>query len=92
MEVPYESCVTSIEILQRKGGNIMNLDITQDNLYLILPSKVSRMAEMLADDNDISIIDAVKQVYASEVYQRLEQESTKQWHLGPVALYQELRG
>ena len=68
----------------------MNLDITQDNLYLILPSKVSRMAEMLADDNDISIIDAVKQVYASEVYQRLEQESTKQWHLGPVALYQEL--
>ncbi|MBR3478799.1 MAG: hypothetical protein IKH43_06840 [Bacteroidaceae bacterium] len=70
----------------------MNLDITQDNLYLILPSKVSRMAEMLADDNDISIIDAVKQVYASEVYQRLEQESTKQWHLGPVALYQELRG
>lgn len=70
----------------------MNLDITQDNLYLILPSKVSRMAEMLADDNDISIVDAVKQVYASEVYQRLEQESTKQWHLGPVALYQELRG
>ena len=70
----------------------MNLDITQDNLYLILPSKVSRMAEMLADDNDISIIDAVKQVYASEVYQRLEQESTKQWHRGPVALYQELRG
>ena len=70
----------------------MNLDITQDNLYLILPSKVSRMAEMLADDNDISIIDAVKRVYASEVYQRLEQESTKQWHLGPVALYQEMRG
>ena len=70
----------------------MNLDITQDNLYLILPSKVSRMAEMLADDNDISIVDAVKQVYASEVYQRLEQESTKQWHLGPVALYQEMRG
>ena len=70
----------------------MNLDITQDNLYLILPSKVSRMAEMLADDNDIRIVDAVKQVYASEVYQRLEQESTKQWHLGPVALYQELRG
>ena len=92
MEVPYERCVASIEILQRKGDDIMNLDITQDNLYLILPSKVSRMAEMLADDNDISIIDAVKQVYASEVYQRLEQESTKQWHLGPVALYQELRG
>lgn len=70
----------------------MNLDITQDNIYLILPSKVSRVAEMLADDSNISIIDAVKQVYSSDIYRRLEQEYTKQWHLGPVALYQELRG
>ena len=70
----------------------MNLDITQDNIYLILPSKVSRVAEMLADDSNISIIDAVKQVYSSDIYRRLEREYTKQWHLGPVALYQELRG
>ena len=67
----------------------MNLDITQDNLYLVLPSKVSRMAEMLAEDSGKSIVQAVKDIYHSEVYKRLEQESTKQWHLGPVALYQE---
>lgn len=67
----------------------MNLDITQDNLYLILPSKVSRMAEMLAEDSGKSIVQAVKDIYHSEVYKRLEQESTKWWHLGPVALYQE---
>lgn len=67
----------------------MNLDITQDNLYLILPSKVSRMAEMLAEDSGKSIVQAVKDIYHSEVYKRLELESTKQWHLGPVALYQE---
>ena len=67
----------------------MNLDITQNNLYLILPSKVSRMAEMLAEDSGKSIVQAVKDIYHSEVYKRLEQESTKQWHLGPVALYQE---
>jgi hypothetical protein len=67
----------------------MNLDITQDNLYLILPSKVSRMAEMLAEDSGRSIVQAVKDIYHSDVYKRLEQESTKQWHLGPVALYQE---
>ena len=67
----------------------MNLDITQDNLYLILPSKVSRMAEMLAEDSGKSIVQAVKDIYHSEVYKRLEQDSTKQWHLGPVALYQE---
>ena len=67
----------------------MNLDITQDNLYLILPSKVSRMAEMLAEDSGKSIVQAVRDIYLSDVYKRLEQESTKQWHLGPVALYQE---
>ena len=67
----------------------MNLDIIQDNLYLILPSKVSRMAEMLAEDSGRSIVQAVKDIYHSEMYKRLEQESTKQWHLGPVALYQE---
>ncbi len=67
----------------------MNLDITQDNLYLILPSKVSRVAEMLAEDSGKSIVQAVKDIYLSDVYKRLEQESTKQWHLGPVALYQE---
>lgn len=67
----------------------MNLDITQDNLYLILPSKVSHMAEMLAEDSGKSIVQAVKDIYHSEVYKRLEQESTKRWHLGPVALYQE---
>lgn len=69
----------------------MNLDITQDNLYLILPSKVSRMAEMLATDSGKSIVQAVKEIYASNVYKRLEQENTKQWHLGPAALYQELQ-
>ena len=68
----------------------MNLDITQDNLYLILPSKVSRVAEMLAEDSGRSIVQAVKDIYLSDVYKRLEQESTKQWHLGPVALYQEI--
>lgn len=69
----------------------MNLDITQDNLYLILPSKVSRMAEMLAADSGKSIVQAVKDIYVSDVYKRLEQEHTKQWHLGPVALYQEMQ-
>lgn len=70
----------------------MNLEITQDNLYLILPSKVSRTAEMLAADSGKSIVQAVKEIYMSDMYRRLEQESTKQWHLGPVALYQELLG
>lgn len=68
---------------------MMNLNITQDNLYLLLPSKVSLMAEMLCDERSMSVIDAMKQIYASKIYKQLENEETKMWHLGPVALYEE---
>ncbi len=48
------------------------------------------MADMLASDKEISIADAVKEIYKSETYRKLEDDTTKLWHLGPVALYQEL--
>ncbi len=69
----------------------MNLTITQQNVHLLLPSKMSWMANMLAEDNGISIVDAMKMLYSSELYARLEDESTKAWHLGPVALYQDFK-
>ena len=68
----------------------MNLNVTQDNLFLFLPSKISWMAEMLSEDKKISIINAIKEIYASDIYRRFETEETKLWHLGPVALYEEL--
>ncbi len=69
----------------------MNLNVTQENLYLFLPSKVSWMAEMLSEEKNLSITDAIKEVYLSDTYSRLEIESTKLWHLGPVALYEEMK-
>ena len=68
----------------------MNLEINQDNLYLLLPSKVAWMAEWLSEDKNISIVEAIKVIYSSNTYKRLEVEATKMWHLGPVALYQDL--
>lgn len=65
-------------------------EINQENLYLLLPSKVCWLASMLVEDKGMSIIDAIKRIYASNLYKRLQVESTKTWHLGPVALYQEL--
>ncbi len=67
----------------------MNLNITQQNLYLLLPSKMSWLANMLAEDRGITIVDAMKTLYTSSFYARLADESTKLWHLGPVALYEE---
>lgn len=69
----------------------MNLDVNQSNLYLFLPSKICWLANMLADAKGISIVDAIKEIYSSDTYRKLEDEKTKLWHLGPVAIYQEFR-
>jgi hypothetical protein len=66
----------------------MNLTVTQDNLYLFLPSKTSRLADILAEERGIGIVEAIKSVYNSDIYRQLEIEDTKLWHLGPVALYE----
>ena len=71
-----------------KAHNAMNLTVTQDNLYLFLPSKTSRMVDFLSEDKNINIVDAFEEIYNSDTYSRLENEETKLWHLGPVALYE----
>ena len=68
---------------------INNGTVTQDNLYLLLPSKMAWLASMLSEDKGISVVDAIKRLYSSEMYKKLQDESTKYWHLGPVALYEE---
>lgn len=68
---------------------MMNLAIDQSNLYLLIPSKMGWLANMLANDEGISVVDAIKKLYSSEMYKKLENESSKTWHLGPVALYED---
>lgn len=65
--------------------------ITQSNIHLILPGKVSKIAQMFAADSGLSLIEALKRIYQSATYRRLEKEETKLWHYGPVALYQMFR-
>lgn len=65
-----------------------DLKITSKNLYLLLPGKVSKMAVMYAADFGLTITEALKRIYQSSTYRQLEDEKTKLWHYGPVALYQ----
>lgn len=65
-------------------------NITQDNLYLLLPSKVSWLAGMLSEDTGAGVVEAVRRIYNSDLYRKLEVEDTKLWHDGPVALYEEI--
>ena len=67
----------------------MNLEITNKNLYLLLPGKVSRVAQMYADDQKIPLTEALYRFYSSDTYKKLAEETTKFWHFGPVALYEE---
>lgn len=60
--------------------------ITPEKLYLILPFKVSQLAVLLAQKLGISNREALEKIYNSETYRQLENEKTKLWHLGPVAL------
>lgn len=65
-------------------------EINQDNLHLLLPSKISWLASMLVEYKGMNITEAIKTIYGSKLYKELKVESTKMWHLGPVALYQEI--
>ena len=62
--------------------------ITPDQLYLILPYKVSQLSMLVAKKLGMSILDAIRTVYRSNTYRDLEREETKLWHLGPVALFE----
>lgn len=65
--------------------------ITQDNVHLLLPSKVAQLADRLLQNGYAkSMADALTMVYTSPVYAKLEQEKTKYWWLGVNALYQEI--
>lgn len=67
----------------------MERTITNDNLYLLLPSKVAGVAQIYAEVHGIPPLDALRLFYRSNTYKRLEKEETKLWHYGPVALYEE---
>ncbi len=64
-------------------------EITDKNLYLLLPGKVAAVVEQYVKDHHVPMIDGLRKFYESKTYHDLEQEQTKLWHLGPVALYQE---
>ena len=38
----------------------MNLDITNKNLYLLLPSKVSGVAQIYAHEHHVALIEALR--------------------------------
>lgn len=69
----------------------MNLDITQDNLHLLLPGKVTVLARFYAEDHNCTMLEALRYIYSTPLYEQLSVESTKLWHQGAVTLYEILQ-
>lgn len=69
----------------------MSETINQDNLHLLLPFKISYMADWLQKERNISLVEAIKLIYSSATYRQLEREDSKAWHLGPATLYYDLK-
>lgn len=66
--------------------------ITQDNVHLLLPSKVAQLADRLLQNGDADdMASALNMVYTSPVYAKLEQEKTKYWWYGVTTLFQEVK-
>lgn len=67
------------------------MTVNQDNLHLLLPGSICWLAEYLIVDRGMTEAEAIATIYRSRLYTLLEREETKLWHLGPVALYYDLR-
>ena len=62
--------------------------ITQQNIRLILPGKVSRTVMIIAARDKKPALQSLKEFYLSPVYARLEQEESKYWWMSPDQLAQ----
>jgi len=49
---------------------------------------VPMIIHVIIEKKDIPVISAIKLLYVSKLYEKLENESTKLWHLSPLALYE----
>ena len=47
-------------------------EINQSNLYLLIPSKVSWLADMLCKNKAMSLVEAIKKIYSSKLYKKLQ--------------------
>ena len=64
-------------------------EVTNNNVHLLIPGKAAHFARIYTEQHGGSMLDALRAFYSSTMYRELEDESTKLWHLGPVALYEE---
>lgn len=61
--------------------------ITQKNVHIFIPYKVSKISAQIAKNENLPISKAVAKFYQSNTAKLLEDESSKLWHDGWVGIY-----
>jgi hypothetical protein len=62
--------------------------MTEIEFKATLQMLIPMLIQTIMGKKDISAVDSIKLLYFSGLYQKLEIESTKLWHLSPLALYE----
>ena len=65
------------------------MQVTQKNLYNLIPPKVAKITTMLRNDRNMAVKQALLTFYSSNVYKLLEREETKLWHRSPAQIFAE---
>jgi hypothetical protein len=60
----------------------------KNKFEVILTLIVQNLVAEITEQEKISELEATKTLYSSQLYNTLEQENTKLWHLSPKALYE----
>ena len=62
--------------------------MTEIEFKATLQMLIPMVIQTIMENRNISVIEAVKLLYISRLYKKLEIEKTKLWHLSPFALYE----
>ena len=63
------------------------MGVEQDKFAVMLEMLVPQVVALIAERKGLSALDAIGLFYASVLYERLEIEETKLWHLSAHTLY-----
>ena len=65
------------------------MQVTQKNLYNLIPPKAAKITTMLRNDRNMAVKQALLTFYSSQAYKLLEREETKLWHASPEQIFAE---
>ena len=65
------------------------MQVTQKNLYNLIPSKAAKITTMLRSGRNMPVKQALLTFYSSRAYRLLEREETKLWHASPEQIFAE---